>query len=99
MVFKVPTLKNIAESAPYFHDGSAKTLEEAIRLMGHHQLGIDLTKDEVDAMAAWMRSMTGDPDPAYVAAPPAAARLKPRPASPIGPDSPGRHGVRRVCET
>jgi len=70
MVFKVPTLKNIAETAPYFHDGSAKTLEEAIRLMGHHQLGVDLIKDDVDAIAAWMRSMTGEPDPAYVAAPP-----------------------------
>jgi cytochrome c peroxidase len=69
MVFKVPTLKNIAETAPYFHDGSTATLEEAIRLMGHHQLGIEMPKDEVDAMAAWMRSMTGEPDPAYVAAP------------------------------
>jgi cytochrome c peroxidase len=69
MVFKVPTLKNIAETAPYFHDGSATSLEQAIRLMGHHQLGIDLPKDEVDAMAAWMRSMTGEPDPAYIAAP------------------------------
>jgi cytochrome c peroxidase len=69
MVFKVPTMKNIAETAPYFHDGSAATLETAIRLMGHHQLGIDLPKDEVDAIAAWMRSMTGEPNPAYIAAP------------------------------
>jgi len=69
MVFKVPTLKNIAETAPYFHDGSTTSLEEAIRLMAHHQLGIELPKDEVDAMAAWMRSMTGEPDPAYIAVP------------------------------
>jgi cytochrome c peroxidase len=69
MVFKVPSLKNIAETAPYFHDGSTTTLEAAIRLMGHHQLGVDLPKDEVEAMAAWMRSMTGEPDPAYIAVP------------------------------
>jgi len=69
MVFKVPSLKNIAETAPYFHDGSTPTLEGAIRLMGHHQLGVELPKDEVEAMAAWMRSMTGEPDPAYIAVP------------------------------
>ena len=69
MVFKVPSLKNIAETAPYFHDGSTTNLETAIHLMGHYQLGIELPKEEVDAMAAWMRSMTGVPDPAYIAAP------------------------------
>jgi len=69
MVFKVPSLKNIAETAPYFHDGSAPDLETAIRKMGHHQLGIDLDDSEVKAIAAWMRSMTGEIDPAYIAAP------------------------------
>ncbi|HTB60312.1 MAG TPA: cytochrome c peroxidase [Polyangia bacterium] len=69
MVFKVPSMKNIAETAPYFHDGSTTSLETAIRLMGHHQLGIEMPKDEVDAIAAWMRSMTGVPDPAYIAVP------------------------------
>jgi cytochrome c peroxidase len=69
MVFKVPSLKNIVETAPYFHDGSSADLREAIRLMGHHQLGIELDKSEVEAIAAWMRSMTGEIDPAYIAAP------------------------------
>lgn len=69
MVFKVPSLKNIAETAPYFHDGSTTTLETAIQLMGHHELGVELPKDEINAMAAWMRSMTGEPDAAYIAAP------------------------------
>jgi cytochrome c peroxidase len=70
MVFKVPSLKNIAETAPYFHDGSAADLESAIRKMGHHQLGIEFEDDEIKAIAAWMRSMTGEIDPTYVAAPP-----------------------------
>jgi len=69
MVFKVPSLKNIAETGPYFHDGSTSNLEAAIKLMGHHQLGIELADDEVRAIAEWMRSMTGDPDPAYIGAP------------------------------
>ena len=69
MVFKVPSLKNIAETAPYFHDGSTTSLETAIHLMGHYELGIELPPDEVGAIAAWMRSMTGEPDPAYIALP------------------------------
>ncbi len=69
MVFKVPSLKNIAETAPYFHDGSTTTLETAIQLMGHYELGIELSPEEISAIAAWMRSMTGEPDPAYIAVP------------------------------
>lgn len=69
MVFKVPSLKNIAATGPYFHDGSTTSLEAAIKLMGHHQLGIDLPDQDVSAIAEWMRSMTGEPDPAYIAAP------------------------------
>jgi len=69
MVFKVPSLKNIAQTAPYFHDGSTTTLEAAIQLMGHYELGIELLPDEIGAIAAWMRSMTGKPDPAYIAVP------------------------------
>jgi cytochrome c peroxidase len=68
-VFKVPSLKNIAETAPYFHDGSTINLETAIQLMGHYELGIELPKDEINSMAAWMRSMTGNPDPTYIAIP------------------------------
>jgi cytochrome c peroxidase len=69
MVFKVPSLKNIAQTGPYFHDGSTSSLEAAIKLMGHHQLGIELAEGEIRAIAEWMRSMTGEPDPAYIAAP------------------------------
>ena len=69
MVFKVPSLKNIEETGPYFHDGSTSSLETAIRLMAFHQLGIEITESEVHAIADWMRSMTGEADPAYIAAP------------------------------
>jgi cytochrome c peroxidase len=66
---RVPSLKNIAESAPYFHDSSVSNLEAAIRLMGHHQLGVELSSDDVNAIAAWMRALSGDIDPAYIAVP------------------------------
>jgi cytochrome c peroxidase len=69
MVFKVPSLKNIEKTAPYFHDGSAATLETAIQMMGRHQLGIELENDEIAAIAAWMRAMTGPLDREYIAAP------------------------------
>jgi cytochrome c peroxidase len=68
-VLKVPSLKNVAETAPYFHDGATSNLEAAIRMMGHHQLGIELSKHDVSAIAAWMRALTGEIDANYVAAP------------------------------
>ena len=69
MVLQVPSLKNIAETAPYFHDGATSNLQAAIRLMAHHQLGIELSNEDVDAIAAWMRSLTGDIAPDYIAVP------------------------------
>lgn len=59
-VFKVPTLRNIALTAPYFHDGSAKTLKDAIMLMGFYQLGIRLQKDQIDALEAFLHTLTGE---------------------------------------
>ena len=69
MVFKVPSLKNIAETGPYFHDGSTSDIQTAIRMMALHQLGIEIADEEVYAIEVWMRSMTGEADPVYVAAP------------------------------
>jgi cytochrome c peroxidase len=59
-VFKVPSLRNVAQTAPYFHDGSAATLEEAVSIMGRFQLGRDLSKDEVAALVAFLKTLTGD---------------------------------------
>lgn len=66
-VFKVPTLRNVALTAPYFHDDSQKTLKKAIKAMGYYNLGIDLSDDEVDAIEAFLRTLTGKlPEIAYV---------------------------------
>jgi cytochrome c peroxidase len=69
MMFKVPTLRNISETAPYFHDGSAATLDQAVTMMGRHQLGLDLDKAEVDAIVTWLRSLKGTLPQSYIAAP------------------------------
>lgn len=69
MVFKVPTLRNIARTAPYFHDGSCDALPEAVRRMGRHQLGMDLGDAEVDAIVAFLGAMTGELPAAYIARP------------------------------
>lgn len=60
-VFKVPTLRNIALTAPYLHDASAATLEEAIRKMGHHNLGTELGDDDVRYLVAFLHTLTGQP--------------------------------------
>jgi cytochrome c peroxidase len=59
-VFRVPSLRNVALTAPYFHDGSAATLEAAVEHMGRVQLGIDLDKNDVAAIAAFLRTLTGE---------------------------------------
>jgi cytochrome c peroxidase len=69
MVFKVPSLKNIANTAPYFHDGSVTKLPDAVRMMARHQLGIELTDAEVDTIVMWMGSMSGTVDPSYIKPP------------------------------
>jgi len=58
-VFKVPTLRNIEYTYPYFHDGSVWTLTEAIDTMAWHQLGIKLSKDENASIEAFLRSLSG----------------------------------------
>jgi cytochrome c peroxidase len=69
MVFKVPTLRNVADTAPYFHDGSVSDLSEAVRRMGEHQLGVDLPADEVAHIVAWLKTLSGKP-PASAIEPP-----------------------------
>lgn len=69
MVFKVPSLRNVAKTPPYFHDGSAATLEEAVRLMARHQVGEELSDDDVHAIVAWLSSLTGELPTDYIATP------------------------------
>lgn len=60
-MFRVPTWRNVALTAPYFHNGSVKTLDEAIRVMGKTQLGKDFTTAEVKDIEAFLVSLNGKP--------------------------------------
>jgi len=59
-VFRVPSLRNIAITAPYFHDGSAATLEEAVKTMARYQLGHTPTAEDVRLIVAFLRTLTGE---------------------------------------
>lgn len=59
-VFKVPSLRNVALTAPYFHDASAATLDEAIAVMGRFQLGRELSVEDRRLIAAFLHSLTGE---------------------------------------
>lgn len=60
MVFKVPTLRNIELTYPYFHDGSVNTLEEAVHIMGEIQLGSSFSDLETGQIVAFLKTLTGD---------------------------------------
>jgi cytochrome c peroxidase len=68
--FKVSSLRNVRETAPYFHDGKVKTLEEAVRLMAHDQLGKELSNAEVAAIVAFLGSLTAPLPTGYIQEPP-----------------------------
>jgi len=59
-VFKVPSLRNVALTAPYFHDGSAKTLEAAVTTMAQYQLGRELPTEDRDQIVKFLKSLTGE---------------------------------------
>ena len=66
-VFKVPVLRNVAETPPYFHDGSVDKLEDAVVIMVKVQLGKDLTKEQTGDIVVFLKSLTGKiPDEALV---------------------------------
>lgn len=58
--FKVPSLRNVALTAPYFHDGSAKTLPDAVRTMGRYQLGRIISDKDLKLIVEFLQSLTGD---------------------------------------
>jgi cytochrome c peroxidase len=58
-LFKVPSLRNVAMTPPYFHDGSVPTLDEAVKVMGRVQLGVPLTDTEVAEIVALLGTLTG----------------------------------------
>jgi cytochrome c peroxidase len=58
-VFKVPTLRNVALTYPYFHDGGAATLEEAVNIMGKIQVNREFKKEEIADIVAFLKTLTG----------------------------------------
>jgi cytochrome c peroxidase len=66
--FKVPSLRNVEKTGPYFHDGSVATLDEAVTFMGRHQLGKALSKAEVGSIVTFLQVLTG-PLPKNIAQP------------------------------
>ncbi|MDO5651136.1 MAG: cytochrome-c peroxidase [Moraxella sp.] len=60
LVFKVPTLRNIDLTYPYFHDGAVNSLEEAVRIMGKIQLGREFNDGEIDSIVAFLKTLTGE---------------------------------------
>ena len=81
MMFSVPSLRNVAKTAPYFHDASAETLEQAISMMADYQLGKQLKDDEVKSIAAWLNTLTGSIPEQYIVKPelPASTNKTPKP--------------------
>ena len=59
-MFKVPSLRNVAETHPYFHDGSVADLGEAVKIMAKVNLNKDLTSTEVSDIVAFLGSLTGE---------------------------------------
>ena len=76
-VFKVPLLRNIELTAPYFHDASTWNLSEAVTIMAEYQLGITLTEDETNKIVAFLQTLTGDqPSIIFPTLPPSTANTQ-----------------------
>jgi len=85
-VFKVPSLRNVAETAPYFHDGSIESLDMAVRVMARFQLGRTLDAETTESIVTFLGALTGPIPEEYVA----------RPELPeSGPDTPAPKGAGR----
>jgi cytochrome c peroxidase len=68
-ILRVPSLRNVATTAPYFHDGSAPTLEDAVRKMAYAQLDQHLTKEQIATIIAFLKTLTGQYNGKPVTAP------------------------------
>jgi hypothetical protein len=79
-VFKVPSLRNVAMTPPYFHDGSVPVLDEAVKVMARVQLGVTLPGAETAEIVAFLSTLTGPLPASFAAAPslpPAAVKREP----------------------
>lgn len=81
--FKVPTLRNVELTYPYFHDGAANTLAESVTIMGRLQLGRKFSPDENASIVAFLKTLTGDQPSFTLPMLPPSADSTPRP-NPFG---------------
>jgi cytochrome c peroxidase len=81
MRFKTASLRNIEKTGPYFHDASSTTLDDAVRRMGKHQLGVELKPEQTTAIVTWLKTLTGEIDKDYIAEPklPSSTATTPKP--------------------
>ena len=87
ILLRVPSLRNVAQTAPYFHDGSAPTLEDAVGKMGSAQLNFNLSHEQVETVVAFLKTLTGN----YAGRPVRTADL-------TAPEQPVRTGARPSAE-
>ena len=83
LVFKVPSLRNIDKTGPYFHTGKVATLEEAVKEMAEYQLGKRLTDDEIASAVTFLKTLTGEIPAEYIKPPelPKSTAKTPKPSS------------------
>lgn len=70
LFFKVPSLRNVEKTGPYFHSGKVATLDQAVAHMAEYQLGKQLTEAETKSILAFLKSLTGEIPADYIKAPP-----------------------------
>ena len=58
--FRVPILRNVTKTSPYFHNGSVDKIEEAVAIMGKNQLGINLSTNQIEEIVAFLKTLEGD---------------------------------------
>ena len=69
LVFKVPSLRNVEKTAPYYHNGKVETLDQAVARMGEYQLGKNLSDIQAKSIVTYLKTLTGDIPVEYIKAP------------------------------
>lgn len=79
--FKVPSLRNVEKTAPYFHSGKVVTLDESVTKMAEFQLGAKLTDVQIKSIITWLKSLTGEVPAEYIKKPvlPPSSKTTPKP--------------------
>ncbi len=60
-LFRVPILRNVTRTAPYFHNGSVEKIEDAVRIMARHQLGLVLSDEQIGEIVEFLKTLEGEP--------------------------------------